>query len=255
MQRVTENNTKYDMKKNNFFIALCAIALGFSACSSDDDEQPQQLFVSPTTIEAVDLGLPSGIKWCNMNVGAKDAQSYGEYFAWGDSTLRGDNWATDYKYNWVNAPFNNGQNTFNQTFFNKNKDRFCPEGTLASKYDAATQIYGDEWRMPTESEWQELYDNCTWEWTDNYNSNSNVAGYIVYKDNKDNHIFLPAAGKRNSGSLSEVGQGFYWSSTLPDSKKPWYASSMYFRKDFIKWDNPYQHYYGFQIRAVQDKNK
>ena len=35
-------------------------------------------------IEYVDLGLPSGTKWGNMNVGAKKATDAGKYFSWGN---------------------------------------------------------------------------------------------------------------------------------------------------------------------------
>ena len=34
----------------------------------------------------VDLGLPSGLKWATMNVGAKDVNDYGIPFAWGETS-------------------------------------------------------------------------------------------------------------------------------------------------------------------------
>ena len=244
------------MKKLLFSaLAVCAIALGFSACSSDDDDEAKQIIVKTTPLEAVDLGL--SIKWANKNVGANGPEGYGEYFGWGDSTARGDNWATDYKYNWEYAQFNNHQpRTFNQTYFKQNMDRFCPNGTLAPEYDAATQINGSEWRMPTESEWKELYDSCTWVWT----TVNSIDGYEVTGPN-GNKIFLPAAGKRNSGSLVDSGrQGYYWSSTLDEIPRMvnhqevlqlWYAFCLYFRSNGIYASAyPYEHFYGFQIRPV-----
>ena len=36
--------------------------------------------------ETVDLGLPSGTKWANMNVGAEKPEDVGLYFAWGETT-------------------------------------------------------------------------------------------------------------------------------------------------------------------------
>ena len=33
--------------------------------------------------EAIDLGLPNGTKWTNMNVGATSPEEYGGYYAWG----------------------------------------------------------------------------------------------------------------------------------------------------------------------------
>lgn len=236
-------------------LAICAIALGFSACSSDDDEvtEEKRYIQSPTPLEAIDLGLPSGTKWGNMNVGAENPTEFGEYFCWGDTVIRGEDWAENYKYNWANSPFNNGYKTFNQNYFENNMLIYCPNGILAERFDAATKICGSEWRMPTEEEWKELSDNCIWEWTNSY-KDYGVAGYIVYKDSvtKDNHIFLPAAGKRNSGSFVDGGkQGYYWSSTLYDETKPWNVRSTYFRNNFIKtYDYPYQQYYGFTIRPI-----
>lgn len=34
----------------------------------------------------VDLGLPSGLKWATMNVGATTETDYGDYFQWGSTT-------------------------------------------------------------------------------------------------------------------------------------------------------------------------
>ena len=36
--------------------------------------------------EYVDLGLPSGLKWATMNVGATSETDYGDYFQWGLTT-------------------------------------------------------------------------------------------------------------------------------------------------------------------------
>ena len=35
----------------------------------------------------VDLGLPSGTKWANCNVGADEPWGYGNYYAWGGKLL------------------------------------------------------------------------------------------------------------------------------------------------------------------------
>ena len=166
----------------NLFVsafAVFVVAFGLSACSPDDDNNGNDTSL-PAHMEGVDLGLPSGIKWCNMNVGAKSPEDYGDYFAWGDTIGRGADWATDKPYKWSNAPFTYGEKNFSQSHFRTVKDTVCPDGILIPKYDAATKICGEAWRMPTVVEWAELYENCSWEWTDNYKGKG-VAGYIVYK--------------------------------------------------------------------------
>ena len=36
-------------------------------------------------LEAVDLGLPSGLKWASFNLGASSPEEYGDYYAWGET--------------------------------------------------------------------------------------------------------------------------------------------------------------------------
>ena len=41
--------------------------------------------ISNCTYNMVDLGLPSGLKWADRNVGAASPEDYGSYFQWGDT--------------------------------------------------------------------------------------------------------------------------------------------------------------------------
>ena len=41
--------------------------------------------ISNLTYNMVDLGLPSGLKWADRNVGASSPEHYGSYFQWGDT--------------------------------------------------------------------------------------------------------------------------------------------------------------------------
>ena len=78
--------------------------------------------------------------------------------------------------------------------------------------DAAHVYLGGKWRMPTDEEWAELRENCTFTWTTQNNVNgflvtSNVSGYTNVS------IFLPAAGFMVSTNLYGVGEcGEYWHS-------------------------------------------
>ena len=35
--------------------------------------------------QAIDLGLPSGLKWASFNLGASAPEEYGDYYAWGET--------------------------------------------------------------------------------------------------------------------------------------------------------------------------
>ena len=70
----------------------------FTASPSDDDHENGYAYV--------DLGLPSGLKWATMNVGAKSVIDYGKYYAWGETKAYGEEDAsngTNYNYNSKNS--------------------------------------------------------------------------------------------------------------------------------------------------------
>ena len=58
--------------------------------SNDTESAPdsQQTTGSLNGYEWVDLGLPSGTRWASRNIGAKDPESYGDYYAWGEVTTK-----------------------------------------------------------------------------------------------------------------------------------------------------------------------
>ena len=91
----------------------------------------------------------------------------------------------------------------------------------------APQTYwSEEWRLPTEAEFQELIDNCTWEWIEGGYCDStyyafvwNNNGYRVTGPN-GNSIILLANGAAIGGSptvssrLYDLGEiGYYWTQT------------------------------------------
>jgi hypothetical protein len=90
-------------------------------------------------------------------------------------------------------------------------DGFTDKKTvLDPEDDAVTVNWGGNWRMPTDDEFTELREKCTWTWT----AQNGVNGYKVIGPN-GNSIFLPAAGYLNGTSFYGVGlNGHYWSSSL-----------------------------------------
>ena len=102
------------------------------------------------------------------------------------------------------------------------------------------------WRMPTKSEFEELIEECEWEWT----SEGENRGYRVTGPN-GNSIFLPAAGRRYGTSLNLAGSyGRYWSST-PYESSTQYAYYLRFLSGNhgTRWD---YRYYGQSVRPVSD---
>ncbi len=135
--------------------------------------------------EYVDLGLPSGLLWAVTNVGAKKAEDYGDYFAWGETTPKSE-------YSWATYKYSNGSE--------KSLTKYCTDASygdvdniekLEEEDDAATVNWGKPWRTPTLEETQELITYCTWLYT----KQNGVSGYNVTGSN-GNSIFLPTTGMK-----------------------------------------------------------
>ncbi len=171
-------------------------------------------------VQAIDLGLPSGLKWASCNEGANQPEDYGNYYAWGEVIPKDD-------YSWTTYKYANG-NSYTLTKYCNNanygdNDFTDDKTTLDLEDDAAHVNWDGNWRMPTSAEFGELIDNCAWEWT----TQNGVKGYKVTSKTNNNSIFFPAAGARDDTNANGVGwEGAYWSSSIfgdyPGSA--WYLS-------------------------------
>ena len=179
--------------------------------------------------EYVDLGLPSGLLWATCNVGADSPEDYGDYFAWGETQPKDT-------YDWSTYQYCTGGNYYHP-FYNM-FTKYCTDAnygyngftdnltTLLPEDDAAMANWGGEWRMPTEGEWWELYNNTIVIWT----TQNGVNGRLFTATNGKS-LFLPAAGYYNGSSLLSAGNyGNYWSSSL-DTSFPYGAWDVYFFSD------------------------
>ena len=207
--------------------------------------------------EAVDLGLPSGIKWASFNLGASKPEEYGDYYAWGETEpyyISQDplTWKTgkDVGYYWPSYKWCMGDWNTLTKYCNTSSDGyngFTDTKTFLDPEDDAAHVnLGGSWRMPTDAELTELRENCTWTWT----TQNGVDGRLVTGPN-GNSIFLPAAGYRYGTSLTSVGSnGYYWSSSL-HTDVPFLAWNVFFTSGFV-----YRYYdnrdYGHSVRPVSE---
>ena len=209
------------------------------------------------TPEAVDLGLPSGLKWASFNLGASNPEEYGDYYAWGETepyyncldplTWKegkedGYDWLS---YKWGMDGYNSLTKYCNRTSYGYNG--FTDNKTVLDPEDDAAHVnLGGNWRMPTDTDWAELLDNCTWTWT----TQGGVYGRLVTASN-GNSIFLPAAGQGVDTYLYEAGSfGYYWSSSL-DTGGPSSAWRVYFDSGNIyRFYN--SRYLGHSVRPVTE---
>lgn len=148
------------------------IGSGGGTQSSGDDDDPPSSGNAPEGVVAVDLGLPSGTKWANMNVGATTETEYGLFFAWGETVGYSSSDTSDgHSFNWENYKWmtegksslewiNKYQIEDSQTdgcWYDTNK-QFIGDGKtqLTPEDDAAHANWGGDWYMPTEDDFNEL---------------------------------------------------------------------------------------------------
>lgn len=174
-----ETHTQYEVytaDTENFILP------NVSYCEDVPNEVHYNPYIDPYNgHEYVDLGLPSGTKWATMNIGASSATAYGNYYQYGKG-------ASQYSAT-------SGQSNYSGT-----------ENPLATSADTAAQLMGGQWHMPTDTQYQELIDNTTNEWT----TIGGVNGYKFTATN-GNYVFFPAAGYWYDGR--QYSSGGYWSST------------------------------------------
>ena len=198
--------------------------------------------------EFVDLGLPSGLLWASHNVGAETPEGYGDFFAWGETSPKDDyNWST---YTYCNGTKNTltkycqtssyGYNGFTDNLF-----------ALQPEDDAATALWGNGWRIPTENEWWELIGNTTQTWT----TRNGVEGYLFTASN-GNKLFLPAAGWQYSNTIHDrCINCCYWTSSLSNNSSipPYYAQSFhpYTLYGSLYHINDEERSHGLSVRAVR----
>ena len=194
--------------------------------------------------EYVDLGLPSGTKWAKCNIGAANEIDYGDYYAFAETSQKGweytkGNYKVDKTIRTADSSYID-KDGFTHTFIGK--DIFNIAGTL---YDVATVKWGKGWRMPTKEQFDELKNNCKWEWV---SKNGYSYGYKVTGTN-GNYIFLPAASYRDGheGAIP-VYVGHYWFSSI-DTDNTNFAWYFYFDSD-CHYERSYYRYRGQSVRPV-----
>ena len=212
---------------------------------------------APAGVEAVDLGLPSGIKWANMNLGAEAPEDHGLYFAWGETVGIDIESEEERVFDWDSYKWSNGSST--------TMTKYCTEGIhysydgrdyyfgtvdnkteLDPEDDAAYVNWGTEWRMPKVEDIMELLNNTTSEWT----MQNGVDGRRFTGAN-GNSIFLPVTGYIDGVYLYGLTRyGHYHSASLWQ-EYPWSAQLLTFWKKMVYPDCDLRRNMAYPVRPVQ----
>lgn len=184
--------------------------------------------------DAVDLGL--SVLWAKYNVGANTESQPGGLYGWADATgtvtsidVVGNDGVT-----WV-SPLYGGVNP--------------PKNICGNpSYDIAANLWGNGWRLPSQSEMAELINNCTTE----YEVVEGTAGLRFTSVINGNSVFFPFAGDRFGMDFRNGGEiGYYWTGTLVNENN---VNAHRMTIDgYGAIENNYPRYIGNSVRAVRPK--
>ena len=268
---------------------LLSCVLSMPAFVSCDKDEPETLSsaASLNGHEYVDLGL--SVKWATCNIGAASPAQPGDFFAWSavkpfykpGSALSEDPEWDGYTsgYSMTGSPYYKSYLDFGKGEIIATWTRYFPKGSdydfydksdplwrdtrLVSEDDAASVNWGDKWRMPTKSEFEELLDTakCKVEmymYADSAFLGSEYGIKITSKvpGYEGNFILLPTSGgARQDKEITYVpGTTFYWTGDLdisnPDNdsycKKAWTLGFVL----NIPFATSAYRYAGMQVRPV-----
>ncbi len=173
-------------------VSLAVMALSLCGCEKIETEY-----------QWVDLGL--SVKWAKVNVGSTEISGYGDYFAWGEVSVK-ERYTTE-NYKWYDK---DGRITKYCSSPSYDDADFLTE--LQPEDDVAALEWGNGWRMPTYEELMELVKNCDWTFSSiggvkGYMARSKIPGY------EKEWIFFPAAGFSDADGSYPGYEGYYWTST------------------------------------------
>jgi hypothetical protein len=178
----------------------------------------------------VDLALPSGLLWCEHNIGASTPYEHGLYFSWG---------------NVIGHAEGSGYDFSDAVYAETPGAALTGNIPVNGTYDPARHNMGAPCRLPTVGEFQELHSNCDSEWTDE----DGVAGRRFTSRINGNSIFFPASGYYSGTSLYYRGSnGYYWSSSYNSATNAYLLS---FGSSYVSPADSSYRRYGFTARAVQ----
>ena len=212
----------------------------------------------------IDLGLPSGVKWSCCNLGALNPEGTGCYYAWGETTgsCEGKNY-----FDWQYYQYNHFDSNNDNSYFGYSLTKYCQDSeygyngftdnlkTLSSEDDAASVKWGEQWRMPSKAEANELMNKNYTSWT--VTTLNDVIGIQItslVEGYTDNSIFIPLTGMFDGRTIDDFGDyAEYWTSTI-DNRFPNSAYRINLNSEGKKGTGTRERDTGLTIRPVFDES-
>lgn len=168
-------------------------------CQSTNTDEEQTIIDTKQIVKkgkAIDLGL--SVKWADMNIGAEYPYETGTFFGFGDVTGKKRGMSIE------NYPTPNP-----------------PQIISSTQYDIAKYHWGDDWRMPTKHNIEELISRCSIK-------DISVNGKACYEVTgpNGNKIILPSTSFLHpSGDIDDTclrDAGMYWTGNISSPTQAYY---------------------------------
>lgn len=216
----------------------------------------------------VDMGLPSGLLWASCNIDASKPAGMTEteftyecsFFSWGNTAAHNPISSSSFDYDWgsanAQAPWYEGQ-PYGST------SGAALVSDLTSENDAATVICGAPWRMPTENEFKELFDNVVFlnadgtiipdGTTNKIITLNGIVGIWIQSKINGNRLFFACSGRGLNSSLAQrMIAGYYWSASFSSDRM---ARAAGFSTNGVERSSNYGRFYGFVVRPVREASR
>lgn len=214
----------------------------------------------------VDMGLPSGVKWAARDIDLTKPSGFCDtpftymksFFSWGNIDGHNPISNSAFSYNW-------GGVNETEPYYENQPYGSTPGNTLTGSiavgedFDAVRANLGAPWRMPTNTEFAELFANIIYidangdevdtTKTDKRVTVNGVLGLYIQSKLNGARLFFACSGFGNGRSWNGRGShGYYWSSTWYSAR---YARSLHFSSGGVNPQYNFHRYYGFAVRPVQ----
>ena len=194
--------------------------------------------------EYVDLGLPSKTMWATCNVGANKPEDEGLLFQFGR--------VDGYRYVDTNNKFRiNAQNledgsTSEYIPLTPSYKTYKVNDILDLADDAAHVNMGGKWRMPTRTQYMEMFNNTTHK----VETINGVKGMLFTSKINNKRLFVPFAGYWYNGSFAAAESlANMWSSQVRPFNVDCACSLSCYSSDFVSIDSSLRSY-AFSVRGV-----
>ena len=215
----------------------------------------------------IDMGLSSGVKWAARDIDLTKPGGFCDtpfvyeksFFSWGN--IDGYNpinnsFAGVYNWGSVNSrePWYDGQ-----VYGDTKGATLTGDITTDEKFDAARANLGSPWRMPTITEFKELFDNCIYidasgaeisaGTADKRVTVNGIVGLYLQSKINGNRLFFACSGVGSGTSWYLRGSGgSYWSASFYSARD---ARYLYFYSGGVNPQRNSRRFFGFAVRPVQ----